>query len=210
LYRVQVYRVIEVTRMYAGPWHQDTASHVQGAAFGGFEDYICLINGTEAKASVVIPLGAENVEENLVAAFGSNEGYSTVSRSPFFPRARWFLTILFCFCMVAHTLGDAKEKLVRCLEPPPKVARLLVADGGSAPLDSLCGTFTSSGSSALLWKGEVDDVFIHRMVEKAIICLEQRRAVAVSPELETCICKSWIVGPRGAVESLTVGLLLSL
>ena len=210
----QVYRVIEVTRMYAGPWHQDTASHVQGAAFGGFEDYICLINGTEAKASVVIPLGEETVEQDLVVAVGSDEGHSTVSRSPFFPRAAgwafawWFLAFLFCFCVglvpyVAHALRDTKEKLVRYLEPPPKVARLLVADGGSAPLDSLCGTFTSSGSSALLLKGEVDDVFIHRMVEKAIICLEQRRAVAVSPELETCICKSWIVGPRGAVESLT-------
>ncbi|KAN0070071.1 hypothetical protein V8E54_011652 [Elaphomyces granulatus] len=208
----EVYRVIEVTRMYAGPWHQDTASHVQGAAFGGFEDYICLINGTETKASVVIPLGEETVEQDLVVAGGSDEGHSTVSRSPFFSRAAgwafawWFLAFLFCFCVglvphVAHTLRDAKEKLVRYLEPSPKVARLLVADGGSDTLDSLCGgAFTNS--SALPSTGEADGVFIHRMVEKAIIRLEQRRAVAVSPELE-CIIKGWIVGARGARESLT-------
>jgi hypothetical protein len=180
---------------YEASWHQDIAPQVQEATFGGFDDYICFINGTEAKASVVIPLGEETVEEDLVAAFGSDEGYSTVSRSPFFPRVRWFLTFLFCFCMVAHTLGDAKEKLVRCLEPPPKVARLLVADGGSNTLDSLCGAFTNTGPSALPSKGEADGVFIHRMVEKAIIRLEQRRAVAVSPELEYII-KGWIVGPR--------------
>jgi hypothetical protein len=170
------------------------------------------VNGTETKASVVIPLGEETVEQDLVVAGGSDEGHSTVSRSPFFSRAAgwafawWFLAFLFCFCVglvphVAHTLRDAKEKLVRYLEPSPKVARLLVADGGSDTLDSLCGgAFTNS--PALPSKGEADGVFIHRMVEKAIIRLEQRRAVAVSPELE-CIIKGWIVGAQGARESLT-------
>ena len=38
---------------------------------------------------------------------------------------------------------------------------------------------------------------------EAITRLERQRAVAVSPELEYCITKSWTVRPGGAVEAFT-------
>ena len=62
-----IYHAIEeVARVYVGPWHQDSALHVREVAFGGFEDYICLLNGTEVKASVAIPLGEETAEQPVV------------------------------------------------------------------------------------------------------------------------------------------------
>lgn len=91
--------------MYAGHRHNDTASHFQGVAFGGFEEYICLIDGTEVKTSVTIPLGEETVKQpavdsgnntSLVVAFGNDEvcvvesGYTgdlAVFTSPFYPQA---------------------------------------------------------------------------------------------------------------------------
>jgi hypothetical protein len=230
----QIYRVIEMTRMHAGPGHKDPESYFQGVPFGGFEEYICLVNGTEAIASVVIPLGEETVEQpvvdgrnntELVVAFGSDEGCvvesrytggdSTVSISSLCPRATawafawWYLAVIICFCLGLVPYGaharDAVERLGQYFEPSPKVARLLVVDSGSlSHLDFLYNTFTSSSSSGLPLEGEADDVVsIHHMVEKAITRLERQRAVAVSPELEYCITKSWTVGPGGAVEPPT-------
>ena len=224
----QIYRVIEMARMHSDPGHKDTEPHFHGVPFGGFEDYI-----SEVIASVAIPLGEEAVcqpavdgENNteLVVAFGSDEGCvagsryageSAVFTSPLSPRAAawafayWCLALILCFCVglvpYAAYAQDAIEKLGRYFEPSPKVARLLVVGSGSfSYLDFLYSSFTSPGSSGLPLEGEVDDVvFIHRMVEKAIIRLERQRAVAVSPELEYCITKSWTVRPGGAVEALT-------
>ena len=217
--------------MYVGPWHQDSASHVQEVAFGGFEDYICLLNGTEVKASVAIPLGEETAEQpvvdgrnstDLVVAVGNGEGWlvetgyaggdSPVFTSPVFPQAAgwafaWCLAVLLCFCVglvpfVAHTLSDAVERLGMYLEPSPKVARLLVVDWESSSPDLLSSSYTSSGSSALPLEREAGDVFIHLMVEEAISRHERQRVVAVPPELQ-CILRSWAARPRGAVETLT-------
>ena len=168
--------------------------------------------------------GGNNVE--LVVAFGNDEGCVVESGytgddlavliSPFYPRATawafawWYLAVILCFCLGlvpygAYTLLDAIERLGRYLEPSPKVVRLLVVDSGSSSyLDFLYSSFTSPDFSGLPLEEEADDfVSIHRMVEKAITRLERQRAVAVSPELEYCIVKSWTVGARGAVESLT-------
>ncbi|KAN0070993.1 hypothetical protein V8E54_011158 [Elaphomyces granulatus] len=194
-----IYHVIEeVARVYVGPRHQDSVVHVQEVAFGGFEDYICLLNGTEVKASVAIPLGEET---------GAG-GDSPVFTSPIFPQAfAWCPAVLLCFCVglvpsVAHTLSDAIERLGRYLEPSPKVARLLVVDCGSSSPDLLSSSYTSSGPSALPLEREVDDVFIHHMVEEAISRLERQRAVAVPSELQ-CILRSRTARSQGAGETLT-------
>ena len=227
-----IYHVIEeVARVYVGPWHQDSAVHVQEVAFGGFEDYICLLNGTEAKSSVVIPLREETAEQpvvdggnctDLVVAVGNDEewlvetgyagGDSLVFTSPISPQAAgwtfaWCLAVLLCFCVglvpsVAHTLSDAIERLGRYLEPSPKVARLLVVDCGSSSPDLLSSSYTSSGPSALPLERGVDGVFIHHMVEEAISRLERQRVVAVPSELQ-CILRSWTARPQGAGETLT-------
>ena len=156
-------------RPFADPLHEDPVSHVRKVPFWGFEDYVCLPDGTEAKASVVIPLEEETVElavdgganTDLVVAigndgewFGETEyGNRPVFSSPFRLRAAdwdfawWCLTVFLCFS-VAHTLSDAIEKLDEYLEPQPKVARLLVADCVSFPFD---GVFApESGCS---WEG---------------------------------------------------------
>jgi hypothetical protein len=228
----EIYCAIEVVRVYAGPWHRDSASHVREVTFGGFEEYICLLNGTEVKTSVAIQLGDETVVEqpvvdggnctDLVVAIGNDEewlvetgytgGDSPVFTSPVSPQAAgwafaWCLVVLLCFCVglvpyVAHTLSDAIERLGRYLEPSPKVARLLVVDCGSSSPDLLSSSYTSSGPSAFPLEREADDVFIHHMVEEAISRLELQRLVAVSPELQ-CILKGWTLRPRGAVDTLT-------
>ena len=119
-------------------------------------------------------------------------------------------SLLLCTCVGlvpygAYTLLDAIERLARYLEPSPKVVRLLVADDGSfSYLDFLYSSFASPSFSVLPLEEEADGVAsIHRMVEKAITRLERQRAIAVSPELEYCIVKSWTVGPGGSVEPLT-------
>jgi hypothetical protein len=232
---VQVYHVIEVTWMHVGRGHNDTASHFPGVARWDSEEYICLVNGTEVKASVAIPLGEETVKQpvvdggnntELVVAVGNDEGcvveaeYAggdlAVFTSPLYPQATawafawWYLAVILCFCVGlvpygAHTLLDAVERLGRYLEPSPKVVRLLVVDSGSSSyLDFLYSSFTSPDFSGPPLEEEADGVVsIHRMVEEAITRLERQRAVAVSPELEYCIVKSWTVGPGGAVEPLT-------
>jgi hypothetical protein len=103
----EIYCAIEVVRVYAGPWHRDSASHVREVTFGGFEEYICLLNGTEVKTSVAIQLGDETVVEqpvvdggnctDLVVAVGNDEewlvetgyagGDSLVFISPILPQA---------------------------------------------------------------------------------------------------------------------------
>ena len=217
--------------MYVGPWHQDSASHIQEVTFGGFEEYLCLLNGTEVKASGAIPLGGETAEQpvvdgrnctDLVVFVGNGEewlvetGYagsdSPVFTSPVFPQAAdWAfakcLAVLLCFCVglvpfVAHILFAAVERLGIYLEPSYKVARLLVVDGDSSSLDLLSSSYTSSDSFALPLEREADDVFIHHMVEEAISRLERQSVVAVAPELQ-CILKSWAARHRGAVETLS-------
>ena len=226
-----IYRAIEVARVYVGPWHQDSTSHIHEVTFGGFEEYLCLLNGTEVKASVAIPLGGETAEQPVVDGRNSTDpivfvgngeewlvetgyagGDSPVFTSPVFPQAAdWAfakcLAVLLCFCVglvpcVAHILFAAVEWLGMYLEPSHKVARLLVVDGDSSSLDLLSSSYTSSGSSALPLEREADEVFIHHMVEEAISRLERQSVVAVAPELQ-CILKSWTAWHRGAVETLS-------
>ena len=109
--------------MYVGPWHQDSASHIQEVTFGGFEEYLCLLNGTEVKASVAIPLRGETAEQpvvdgrnstDLIVFVGNGEewlvetgyagGDSPVFTSPVLPQAaNWAfakcLAVLLCFCV---------------------------------------------------------------------------------------------------------------
>ncbi|KAN0073246.1 hypothetical protein V8E54_008466 [Elaphomyces granulatus] len=174
-----IYRAIKVARVYVGPWHEDSASHVREVAFGGFEEYICLPNGTEVKASVAIPLGEETAEQPIVdgknstdlvhVAAGNDEewlvetgyvgGDSPVFTSPVFRQAAGWafarcLAVLFYFCVglvpsVAHTLSDAIERLGRYLEPSHKVARLLVVDCGSSSPDGWFSVQSSELNSQL-------------------------------------------------------------
>ncbi|KAN0086321.1 hypothetical protein V8E54_000009 [Elaphomyces granulatus] len=64
---VQFSGLAVVTWRHASSWHRDTGT----LAFASVP-LIKQINGTETKASVVIPLGEETVEE-VVLAFGSDD-----------------------------------------------------------------------------------------------------------------------------------------
>ncbi|KAN0073224.1 hypothetical protein V8E54_008444 [Elaphomyces granulatus] len=218
-----IYHVIEeVARVYVSPWHQDSAVHVQEVAFGGFEDYICLLNGTEVKASVAIPLREETAEQpvvdgrsctDLVVAVGNDEewlvetgyagGDSLVFISPILPQAAGWASPGAWLSFSAFVWDLFPPLLTYCqMLLKGWVARLLVVDCGSSSPDLLSSSYTSSGPSALPLEREVDGVFIHHMVEEAISRLERQRVVAVPPELQ-CILRSWTARPQGAGETLT-------